>query len=122
MHPTYAACVVGGPRRATQAPVMLTLLMCHQNAIDAYHHATRDGAPKSRPRASLRDTLQRTGAELNQMFRQELAQLTGNWFPRSRMLVSGRTTSTRCATLGGIGTGRRPSRRLDSLDPWGREW
>ncbi|WP_297906580.1 hypothetical protein [Thiomonas sp.] len=62
----------------------------HQNAIDAYHHGTRGGAPKNLPRASLRDTLQRTGAELNQMFRQELAQLTGNWFPRSRMLVSGR--------------------------------
>lgn len=62
----------------------------HQDAIDAYHRATRKGAPEGPPRAAARAALQRSGAELNSMFRQELALLTTNWFPRAMMLVSGK--------------------------------
>ncbi|MBU6441681.1 MAG: hypothetical protein KGS28_15760, partial [Betaproteobacteria bacterium] len=62
----------------------------HQDAIDAYHRATRKGAPEGPPRAAARAALQRSGAELSHMFRQELALLTTNWFPRAMMLVSGK--------------------------------
>ncbi|MBU6442133.1 MAG: hypothetical protein KGM87_12975 [Betaproteobacteria bacterium] len=62
----------------------------HQETIDAYHRATRTGAPDGVPRAAARAALQRSGAELNSMFGQELALMTRNWYPRATMLVSGR--------------------------------
>ncbi|WP_018912964.1 hypothetical protein [Thiomonas sp. FB-6] len=68
----------------------LGAMRSHQEAIDAYHRATRRGAPEGPPRNAARAALQRTGDELNQMFRQELGQLTKTWSPRTTMLVSGR--------------------------------
>ncbi len=61
----------------------------HQQAIAAYHRATRPGAPKSLSKVAARDALLRSGAELRANFHHELERVTRNWYPRSTMLVSG---------------------------------
>ena len=61
----------------------------HQEAVAAYHRATRAGAPGNPSRAAAREALQRSGAELNQQFHRELELSTRGWYPRSRMVVSG---------------------------------
>ena len=61
----------------------------HQQAIAAYHRATRPGAPKNLSKVAARDALLRSGAELRANFHHELERVTRNWYPRSTMLVSG---------------------------------
>jgi hypothetical protein len=79
----------------------------HQQAIAAYHRATRPGAPKSLSKVAARDALLRSGAELRANFHHELERVTRNWYPRSSMLVSG---STR------VPDRVRHSRKLSRLD------
>lgn len=66
-----------------------TAMKRHQEAIVAYHGATRHGAPKNLSKVAARDELLRSGFDLRERFYHELHSVTRNWYPRPTMLVSG---------------------------------